>query len=153
MGGRRPKPTAIKRLTGADKNHPERMLKNEMQPTTLLRDILPPEFMTDGARAAWDYAICQCPEGVLTSLDVGVFSRWCVLYDQMSQLAADIKERGTLIISEKGTEDVNPSLKMLNQIATTLTRMESEMGFTPASRTKISVKPKEEKSDNPFDGL
>lgn len=152
MGGRPRKPTAVKRLQGTLQKC--RTPKNEPIPEHDLKTTLPPEYMTDSAKAIWQFALDQAPPGLLTTLDFAVFSRWVVLYDQFMQLSAAIKREGTIQEETDGSLTVNPMLRALNQTALTLRGLENEIGFTPASRTRIAtVKTADPREINIFEGF
>lgn len=151
MGGRPRKPTAIKRLQGTLQKC--RMPKDEPLPEGDLKLSAPPDYLTDTAKNIWSYALDQAPPGLLTNLDLAVFSRWVVLYDQFLQLSAALKKDGTVQESEDGTLTVNPMIRAINLTAQTLRGIETELGFTPASRTRISVKRTTAEPVNTFEGF
>ena len=151
MGGRPRKPTAIKRLQGTLQKC--RTPKNEPIPAGDLKTAEPPDYLTDTAKAIWTFALDQAPEGLLTNLDFAVFSRWVVLYDQFLQLSSAIKKEGTIQESDDGTLSVNPMIRAINSTAQTLRGIETEMGFTPASRSRIAVNRKPAEPVNSFEGF
>lgn len=152
MGGRPRKPTALKKLQGTLQKC--RTNPAEPRPAHELKNTLPPDYMTESAKQIWTFALDQAPEGMLTTLDFAVFSRWVVLYDQFMILSSAIKREGTIQENEDGTLAVNPMLRALNQTAATLRALETELGFTPASRSKvISLKCGAGAPKNAFEGL
>ena len=90
---------------------------------------------------------------MLTTLDFAVFSRWVVLFDQFMTLSSAIKKEGTIQENEDGSLAVNPMLRALNQTATTLRALETELGFTPASRSKVVSLKNPTGPANAFEGL
>lgn len=151
MGGRPRKPTALKKLQGTLQRC--RTPTAEPKPAGELKTVLPPDYLTESAKAIWTYALDQAPEGMLTTLDFAVFSRWVVLYDQFIVVSAAIKREGTIQEAEDGSLAVNPMLRALNQTAATLRQLETELGFTPASRSKVSLVRAPQGAANPFEGL
>lgn len=149
MGGRPRKPTALKKLQGT--LQPCRTNKKEPHPKTDLIDVPPPSYLSDTAKEVWQYALSQAPRCMLTSLDFGIFSQWCVAYDQFIQLTLFVKEKGTIIETEDGFK-VNKMVGALNRQIDTLRNIERELGFTPASRSKVvsfdeNLKPKNKFAD------
>ena len=152
MGGRPRKSTALKKLQGTLQKC--RTNTAEPRPAHELKNTLPPDYMTESAKQIWTFALDQAPEGMLTTLDFAVFSRWVVLYDQFMILSSAIKREGTIQENEDGTLAVNPMLRAINQTAATLRALETELGFTPASRSKvISLKCGAGAPKNAFEGL
>ena len=72
MAGRKPLPTAIKKLKGTLQKC--RINPHEPQPAGDLVD--PPEYMAEGAQQAWRYAITNSPPGLSSALDGAVLERW-----------------------------------------------------------------------------
>ena len=67
MGGRKPLPLAIKQIKGTVQKC--RTNPHEPRPTTAL--CTPPEYMSDVAKEAWNYAVANSPPGLLSA------ARWC----------------------------------------------------------------------------
>ena len=49
-----------------------------------------------------------------------------------------------------GTTTANGLINTQIKLQQILVRLATEMGFTPASRSKVQIKPKKEKESNPF---
>lgn len=135
MAGRPRKPTAVKRLQGTLQKC--RTPKAEPQPEHDLKTMLPPDYLTDSAKSIWEYSLAQVPAGMLTTLDFGIFSQWVVCYDQFVMLSAGIKHEGTLQNDEDGKLSVSGILHHLTKVVALLRGLENELGFTPASRSKV----------------
>ena len=103
MAGRKPLPTEIKKLRGTLQKC--RTNPHEPQPQGDL--VAPPEYMSDGAKQAWRYAIDSAPEHLLRKLDMSVLEVW--------SCAADLYRKAQI-----------------------MTKAAVEMGFTPASRSRIT---------------
>lgn len=142
------KPTNIKRLQGTLQKCRTNPL--EPVPNTPIDRFESPEFFTDTQREIWTFAISQMPSGMLTGLDFGIFSRWCILYDQFVTLTKCVNENGAIIYDEDGNPCPNPVINTLNKLAISLRGIETELGFTPASRSKVSVGSKENTNTNKF---
>lgn len=141
------KPTAVKRLQGTLQKC--RTNPNEPIPNTPIDRFEPPVFFTETQRDLWIFAISQMPSGMLSGLDFGIFSRWCIMYDQFVELTKSVNENGAVMYDEMGVPFANPLVNTLNKLAVSLRGIETELGFTPASRSKVSLVSKEE-SKNKF---
>lgn len=137
MAGRPRKPTAVKRLQGTLQKC--RANPAEPLPKVPLKDIEPPESLTENAKSLWRFSLSQAPDGLLTALDFGVFEQWCSLYAFACDLRDSVARDGAVIVDEKGNAKANPVLKSYNAICYTLKALENEMGFTPAGRTKVAA--------------
>ena len=72
MAGRKPLPLVIKQIKGTVQKC--RTNPHEPRPTTAL--CTPPEYMSDAAKEAWNYAVANSPPGLLSALDGAVLERW-----------------------------------------------------------------------------
>ena len=128
------KPTAVKRLQGT--LQPCRTPKNEPIPQHDLRGAPAPEYLTDTAKEFWTFSLAQVPEGLLSTVDYSVFVQWVVLFDQFIELSKEIKREGTIVQTEEGPE-VSRVLGHLTKTAAALKSLETELGFTPAARSRV----------------
>jgi hypothetical protein len=72
MAGRNPLPAVVRQLKGTLQKC--RTNPREPKPTGVL--CTPPEYMSDSAKGAWDYAVANSPPGLLSALDGAVLERW-----------------------------------------------------------------------------
>ena len=135
MRGRKATPTAIKVATGNPGRRP--LPKHEPKPIRGMPDA--PAWMSDSQRAIWEYAVEQAPAGVLSSMDWTVFTVYVVAAAAHQDAALKCAELGTVITTTNGNEVQAPWVGMLNRQALILLRACSELGFTPASRSKVVV--------------
>lgn len=148
MAGRPRKPTAVKRLQGT--LQPCRTNKNEPQPQTSLKCIQAPDFLSEKAKSLWDFALAQAPEAMLTSLDFSVFANWADTMAKIIECEEIIKQQGLFIVDEKtGIAKPHPMAKFQDNLKYTLKAYLTELGFTPASRSKVNIQPKD-KEENEF---
>lgn len=145
MAGRKPKPTALKILSGNPGKRP--LPKGEPVPAGLLGG--PPDWMSADQRESWDYAVSHAPRGLLRSLDRGVFATW-VCAEAAHRKAAEALARHGLVRKTKAGDTV-PSLYegIMNRQAQIMLRAASELGFSPTSRAKIAIKA-DQQSENPW---
>ena len=146
MRGRKPKPTQLRLLQG---NPGKRALReNEPRPTGDLF-AAPPDLP---ARAVpfWTRAIADAPAGLLKNIDQRTLFAWAIAAwlhsDAIAQLTAT-----TLLarVGKNGAVQQNPLLPVVNKQAELMRRLAVEMGFTPTSRSRISIDSGEGEAD-PF---
>lgn len=136
MKGRKPKPTHVKLVNGNPGRRP--LNENEPQPQGDLTD--PPEWFTDEQRAGWDYAISHAPRGLLRRLDRSTLVVWVVAEDLHRQASISVAKFGLITRSPKQGEPMqNPYLPIINRQAQIMMKAAAELGFTPSSRSRISV--------------
>lgn len=126
-------PTAIKELKGTLR--PCRVKKNEPRPQGELIATKPPKELSKRGKELWKYALEQMPPHVITAVDGALFARWCMLQDQFLDVAKAVQS-GNLLDENGG---MSGALRAELQINSSIITIEKELGFTPASRTKISA--------------
>jgi len=147
MAGRKPLPTVIKKLKGTLQKC--RTQANEPQPQGDL--VEPPDYMSDGAKQAWCYAIDSAPEHLLRRLDMSVLEVWSCAADLYRKAQIGITKTGLLIKAPNtGVPMQSPYLAIANKQAQIMTKAAVEMGFTPASRSRISLPPEAASDMDPW---
>jgi len=148
MRGRKPVPTYLKVLRG---NPGKRALnKNERIPEGRLADS--PDWMTEGQKAGWNYAIEHAPLGLLKKLDRSVLAAWVVAEDLHRRASEQVEKFGILTKAPNtGLPIQSPYLPVLNKQAQIILKAAEQLGFTPASRTRIQVEePSKRLEHNPW---
>ena len=136
MRGRKPKPTALKELEG----NPGKRRLNQREPKPTGDLYAAPGWMTDSQREGWAYAITHSPHGLLKHLDRSVLAIWVVAEDLHREAAEKIAQYGLLTKSPNaGLPLQSPYLAILNKQAQLMLKAGSELGFSPASRTRVQV--------------
>ena len=146
MRGRKPKPTWLKEVSG---NPGKRRLNpHEPKPNGPLNE--PPEWFTSDQKAEWSYALANAPRGLLKRLDRSVLAIWIVAEDLHRYASQQIARFGVLTKApHSGVPVQSPFLAILNKQAIIMLKAASELGFSPASRPRISVEPQRDRP-NPF---
>ena len=126
-------PTAIKEMKGTLR--PCRVKKNEPKPQGELIATKPPKTLSKRGQELWKYALEQMPPHVITAVDGALFERWCTLQDQFLDVAK-VVQAGNLLDENGG---MSGALRAELQLNSSIITIEKELGFTPASRTKISA--------------
>jgi P27 family predicted phage terminase small subunit len=84
-------------------------------------------------QAAWYDA------GLLTKIDSSALVAYCQTYARWCEAEEEIRRTGTVIKSTKGQPMVIPFLKVANIAWQQWTRMLTEFGMSPSSRSRVTV--------------
>ena len=143
MRGRRPKPTRLKLLTGNPGKRPFNM--DEPKPDPIVPDC-PPE-LGPVAQREWQRLSGELDKlRILTELDRAALAAYCGAYALWAEATENIQKFGTMVKSPTGYPIQSPYVSIANRQAEIMMRIASEFGFTPASRSRISVPNKHELS-------
>lgn len=135
MKGRKPAPTAIKRLKG---DKPSRI--NENEPKIVPNFPGCPKFLGKIARTEFfrikrEMKACS----YISTLDLGVLVAYCMSWETMVQSNVIVQKTGPYIKSKKGNIIQNPALSGANKAKEQMVKFGTELGFSPSSRGRISV--------------
>jgi len=148
--GRKPKPTALKLITGNPGNRP----LNELEPVIVTPDLPePPAHLSKIAKEEWALvapALFNC--GILSLIDRAALGAYCQAYGRWVMAETELKEVAFVTETSKGTLVQSPLVGIANKAAVDMVRFASEFGMTPSSRTRLSVdsKPPSETSASKY---
>ena len=150
MRGRKPKPTALKVIAG---NPGKRALNaHEPQPRADLAE--PPAWLTERQKVTWREVIELSPPGLLKDVDASLFAVWVVAFDLYQEASEKLARTGMLIKAPNtGVPMQSPFLAIVNRQAQIMLKAASEMGFTPASRSRVVVKADKAIQDDPWSAI
>ncbi len=140
--GPRPTPTAILRQRGSRRAN---LRKGERQP--LRERPTCPRWLDKTAKACWKQIIPQLDQmGILTTIDANAIARYCVLWSRWikaEQFIAGHGETYPLRDNEGRVKCLQqfPQVAIAHRLSIALTKIESEFGMTPSSRSRIDVDP------------
>jgi P27 family predicted phage terminase small subunit len=143
-----PKPTYLKLLNGNPGKGP--INRDEPQPQGEL--VEPPDHLSPAQKESWRYAIANAPTGLLKLLDQSILETWVVAQELHRYANGQVQQYGQLVKLKSGAWIQNPYLAILNKQALIMMKATAEMGFSPASRTRVHIDPGQTAS-NPFDDL
>jgi len=135
MIGRKPKPSYLKAIEG----NPGKRPLNELEPKPNGNLVNPPAHLSASQIAIWNYAIANAPTGLLKNLDLGVLELWVVSFDLYRKAEALVRQEGPVTTAPSGYAAPHPGVSIMNKQASNMLRSAAEMGFTPSSRSRISV--------------
>ena len=164
MAGRRPKPTALRLVTG----NPGKRAVNKTEPKP--KRVIPscPSYLSDSAKVAWG-RLCVLLDrmGVLTEADSLAIERLCDCYAEIIECRDLIERDGrtyssvtTRTTSEEGevttVEDIksllkaNPAVAMMADADRRFKSYLVEFGLTPAARSKVHATPDDDNKKDPL---
>ena len=136
MRGRRPVPTRMKLLTGNPGKRP--LNANEPQPKPEIPEC-PPQ-LGPVAREEWDRLTTHLASlRMITALDRTALATYCSAYGLWAEAIEAVQKYGTMVKSPTGYPIQSPYVSIANRQAEIMMRIASEFGFTPASRSRISM--------------
>lgn len=139
------KPTHLKVLEG----NPGKRRINRSQPHAKVGPPEAPSWLGKVARTEWDRVIQAMPPGHITLVDRAVLAVYCDEWQTFEIASRDVARRGVLTPSiGKGPRGLvkNPALVVKHQAAQHIRLLAAELGFTPASRSGMTL-PQEAESE------
>jgi P27 family predicted phage terminase small subunit len=135
MRGRPPKPTYLKLLNGNPGHRP--INHDEPEPDGDL--IEPPAILSAPEQAIWRECIGNAPPGLLRKLDTYVLEQFVRALKIYRDAAAKVNESGAVVAIKGGQWAHNPFLSVMNRQLANMTKLTAELGFSPASRTRVKI--------------
>jgi len=149
MAGRKPLPLAIKQIKGTV----QKCRTNPRAPRPTGPLCTPPDYMSEGAKEAWNYALTHSPPGLLSALDGAVLERWANCSGLYREALSKINRAGVsgmLVKTPSGILRRSPLMDVIRDLALEMKGYESEMGFSPAARSRISMPTESPKDNDPW---
>ena len=142
--GRKGKPTKIKILEGAQKCR-----INLREPKFKILSNAPPDFMDEVAKKEWNRLWPEIKSYIKT-VDKASLAAYCVAFSQWLKADKYICDAKKLAIrTPNGLIQQSPFVAMARNWMALMVKIASELGFTPASRSKVIIG-KEKDSDEDF---
>lgn len=141
--GRPPKPTALKELAG----NPGRRPLNKLEPRPRVAAPPCPKWLTGEARKEYKrVAKLLVDLRVLTEVDRSALAAYALSYAKWVDAEQRVSEQGAVLVSAKGNPYLNPWAGVASAALKDMKAFATEFGLTPASRSRISAAPPEEKT-------
>jgi len=138
MRGRKPTATVLKILQG---NPGHRKVNTEEPKPERLDEACPDELKDPEARAEWERTIAPAvATGQVTAADRAMAIAHCELWAARRSQLADASRFANLVVAGKhGYPMPNPALAMANRTLKLLIQVDTELGLTPSSRSRVKV--------------
>ena len=134
--GRKPKPQAIKELTGRD-HHGKKNSLVELDIDATADEVVEDYDSYDtipGARELWNSLYAA---GIVKTSDRVAFLRYAQLLSEYVEAANDVKARGQILNKNMSNERYNPSWRVMLSAQQELTKLEVEFGLTPSAKRRV----------------
>lgn len=132
--GRKPKPTAIKILEG----NPGKRPLNRFEPAYQKKAPPCPAWLDDEAKREWRrLARTMESMGVLTEADMAAFAAYCDAYSKWKEATEFLDQHGTIFKTPSGYIQQVPQVSIAQTYSKIMTKIATEFGLTPASRSRI----------------
>lgn len=143
--GRKPKPTALKKLEG----NPGRRPLNESAPVPPTVALRCPKHLLPEARKEWKrLAPILMGVGLLTAADAVPFEAYCTSYARWLEVQAKITEEGSTYVDPQGRIRPNPYIAIANQQLREIKSLAAEFGLTPSNRAAMIANVMTTKTEN-----
>lgn len=135
-GGRKKKPSAIKKLNG----NPGKRKVNQKEPQYgEITHVDPPTYMKPDGKKVWHSLIgLLIDEGVLQVTDLHVLEVFCNSYAVYRLANRKLNQMGILITTPKGDLKKNPAATLINETTRQMATYGAMLGLDPASRQALT---------------
>jgi len=138
------KPTALKVVQGT--NRKDRTNPNEPKPETNIPSC--PSHLNADAKREWKRITKELAKmNLVTEFDRSALAAYCLAYGTWVEAERGIKKDGMIAVTPNGLLQQSAWLQIRNKALEQLHKYAVEFGFTPASRSKVSVMEKEPEAD------
>ena len=137
MRGRKPKPTHLRVIEGNPGKRP--INKKEAKPRATIPAA--PAHLSAVAKAEWKRISPELHKlGLLTRIDRAALAAYCTAWGRWVDAEKMLREHGVLVKTKKtGFPMQSPYLAIANKAMDQMTRLLTEFGMSPSSRSRISV--------------
>jgi P27 family predicted phage terminase small subunit len=130
--GRKPKPNTLKLIEG---NLGGRPLPEELECDIEIGD--PPDWFNEEELAAWNHVIEVAPPNLLKGIDWNLIVLYCEAVAEHKEASLRLKREGYIVDASRGGTKRNDWHVVKNGAAEKIIKIGSEIGFSPASRSKV----------------
>lgn len=136
MRGRKPLPTAVKKLRGNPGNR--HLNPDEPKPKSLTND--PPEHLSPGGKKYWKETVKLLEGiGILSELDADLLGLYSETKSKWVNAMKQIMENGYIVNAPSGFPVQSPWVQIANKAYDQLMKILPEFGFSPSSRSRIKI--------------
>jgi P27 family predicted phage terminase small subunit len=149
--GRPPKPTALRLVAQGGKLRARYRNRIDTEPVAAPGLGPPPEHLSDEQRALWARVEATAPPGLLTQLDADLVDGYVVLLASRNHAVRMFNRSGGSVLVRQASQRqalvTNPYLREIRRLTEQLLALQSQLGYSPVSRTRIAIKPKGDAND------
>lgn len=148
--GRKPTPTAIKELEG----NPGKRPLNENEPRPTKKAPACPKWLEPEAKKEWRRLAKQMETiGILTEVDMAAFASYCQAYARWKEAEEFLTQHGTIVKTPSGYWQMVPQVSIAQTYNKIMTKIATEFGLTPSSRSRIITGEGERDAGDPMEDL
>ena len=148
--GRKPVPSALKELHG----NPGKRPLNENEPKPLKKAPACPKWLEPEAKKEWKRLAKQMEAiGILTEVDMGAFASYCQAYARWKEAEEFLTQHGTIVRTPSGYWQQVPQVSIAQTYNKIMTKLATEFGLTPSSRSRIIAADGSKDSADEMDAL
>lgn len=138
MRGRKPKPTARKRLEG----NPGKRKLNKSEPLFAADDATPPRVLNAAGRQEWErLAPILRLQSLLTEADYALFAAYCDAFGRWHEANEKLRASALILKTVDGNLIQNPYVAIANRAIDQMIKIAAEFGLTPSARSRIQISP------------
>jgi P27 family predicted phage terminase small subunit len=142
--GRKPIPTAIKKLEG----NPGKRDLNQNEPKPKKKAPKCPMWLEAEAKKEWRRIARQLEQlGILTEVDMAGFAGYCQAYARWKEAEEFISRHGTIVKTPSGYWQQVPQVSIAQTYLKIMNRFCEQFGLTPSSRSRIAADKQIESND------
>lgn len=136
--GRKPKPTAQKKLEGNPGRRP--INTNEPKFDQATRPVAPPRVLSMDGKREWRkmHALLR-KAGLLTKVDESALAQYCQAYGTWCEAMRQVNRKGLVCFTPNGSLQVSPWFSIARASSEQCRKFMLEFGLTPSSRSRIVV--------------
>lgn len=147
--------SAVLQIMEGNRNHRtseqlHKRVKNEKKLNFGTENLKPPKGMSAGAKKAFSAIVKTYSEtSFLNNLDLYVLTRYCDILSEYTACNNRLRKNKRF-----NDGKLNPDLNFKLKLSSELSRMEKELGLTPAARASLAIhmdEPDEEEAPDEFD--
>jgi P27 family predicted phage terminase small subunit len=136
MAGRKPKPTALKELTG----NPGKRPLNRREPKPPRGPLDPPDHLSPEAAAKWHELAASFDQlGLLTTIDRVAFEGYCEVWARWCRAKKVVAAEGLTYSTGNGLIRKRPEVQIAAECERLMRQMAAEFGATPSSRSRVQM--------------
>ncbi len=148
LRGRKPKPTAIKKLEG----NPGRRPLNHNEPKPDKKAPRCPAWLEDEAKKEWKRTGKILERlGLLTELDMAAFAGYCQAFARWKEAEEFISKHGTIIRTPSGYLQQVPQVSIAQTNLKIMLKFCEQFGLTPSARSRIAAGENPEREADPME--